>query len=805
MKQFKHMNRKTLFFLFFYIIVTLTSNSILYSQEKEVAKKRSIPLSEIASHSTQELKQMRSWMEQDIQKAVNSSIRPKVDTLHAHTLSLKKLTDQIIESRTNFSIYQSLTLRWESIKSNAQLIHKDITGYSSTLENIDTKLKQNNNTWDYSISVIDPGLLTLEAENRVKYVKAIIDSTRNIIADSLVNTIILQNKLSDIALLTQRYIENISENEKKKTGELLLSQDAALWNVSYNTDSIALAQNNSTLLNMGLEDSNIYIDNAWPIMLVLLIIFLGIWILLNKIKSSNTRDIRLFHSNRLNPQIILKRKISTAYILTMLLALWWLPERPILLKEIYIILFLVSFIDLYIIATFKKIRFLLIYLYTLYILSVLHEYLHLGNVFGRFSDLMESFALFSFHIYFYLMKRKLKGSSVKKQFFFRLLNTVQPVYFLITLSAFIANIIGFNYYARMVNNAVLFSLILLLVFATGFFALLSFIQILMGTKNANNSFIIRAKKEPILKWLFKVIRVATVLLWAYYSLVFFLLWEPFLEGFQSIMNIGFTSESWSITLGNVLHFIIVIYVSWFCSNAIRALLELELFGRVKVPRGVPLAVSSLTQYFIIILGCMIGLSVVGFNLQNLSLLAGALGVGIGFGLQNIVNNFISGLILAFERPVTAGDIVIVAGNEGIVQKIGIRASIIKQWDGSEIIVPNADLISKQVTNWSLETYKKRITLTIATPMDTDIDTVMTILKDSANKIDDVLTEPECMSYYKGIKDNKMVFSVNYWLSKNILDSKSLVNIEVQKALSEAGIEQLTPIRVSIEEQKEQKI
>ena len=75
-------------------------------------------------------------------------------------------------------------------------------------------------------------------------------------------------------------------------------------------------------------------------------------------------------------------------------------------------------------------------------------------------------------------------------------------------------------------------------------------------------------------------------------------------------------------------------------------------------------------------------------MQNMGLLAGALGVGIGFGLQNIVNNFISGLILAFERPVTVGDIIIVAGHEGEVQKIGIRASVIKQYDGSEVIVPN---------------------------------------------------------------------------------------------------------------------
>jgi len=154
------------------------------------------------------------------------------------------------------------------------------------------------------------------------------------------------------------------------------------------------------------------------------------------------------------------------------------------------------------------------------------------------------------------------------------------------------------------------------------------------------------------------------------------------------------------------------------------------------------------------------------------LLVGALGIGIGFGLQNIVNNFISGLILAFERSVPVGDIINVTGHEGEVQKIGIRASVIKQYDGSEVIVPNADLISSKVVNWTLSKYTRRLILTIHTHKDTDIDKVLKLMKDAVSKVEFVLKKPEAKSYFHGIKDKELEFALYFWASGNILDCKS---------------------------------
>ncbi|MBA7514637.1 Miniconductance mechanosensitive channel MscM [subsurface metagenome] len=235
------------------------------------------------------------------------------------------------------------------------------------------------------------------------------------------------------------------------------------------------------------------------------------------------------------------------------------------------------------------------------------------------------------------------------------------------------------------------------------------------------------------------------------------------------------------------------------------MLEVEIFGRLNLPRGVPMAISSLTQYFLIVLGFMIAMSFVGINLKSLSILIGALGVGIGFGLQHTVNNFISGLILAFERPVTIGDIVNVEGLEGVVMKIGIRASTIRQWDGSHVIVPNADLISSKVINWNLTKYERRFILTIHTNLKTDADKVLKLMKEAAESVEYVLSNPEAKSYFHGIKDKYMEFALFYWTSDNILECKSLVNLAVQKALAKEGIDFVMPIPLIIQEKKENEV
>jgi potassium-dependent mechanosensitive channel len=178
------------------------------------------------------------------------------------------------------------------------------------------------------------------------------------------------------------------------------------------------------------------------------------------------------------------------------------------------------------------------------------------------------------------------------------------------------------------------------------------------------------------------------------------------------------------------------------------------------------------------------------ELQNFAIIAGALGIGVGFGLQNVINNFASGLILLFERPVRVGDTVVMDGEWATIQKIGLRSTVMVTFDQSELIVPNGDLVSEKVTNWTLSNPTARIILPMGVAYGTSIEDVLSILMESAFAHEAVLKEPPPEALFVGFGDSSLDFELRVWVG-NIrlrLQVRSVVLTEVERRLAEAGIE-----------------
>ena len=784
-------------FLLIIIFQLAGPGNSLYAQNDSLVI-TAVPLAEIATTVAGDMQLTRDLLVKEIQVSTSSKLVPQIDSLEIQVAQLAELSDQILGSRLELSYYNSLILRWKRIESIAGPVQEILYAYLAGGQVINTELESAKTRWDLTLRETDPVVLSDDIISRITGIHQFIDSARNILGDSLNSSLALQNRVTDLKLVIETYLHEITELQKVELGKSLLTKDVSIFNVKRSPDSLYIQRDRAFLLNMGIQDTKVYLGKEWPTLLLLLLSFFGLLIGFIFLKRVHTPLESDADQNELHREKLLTKPVATAFIFMMLLTLWWLPARPVFLREIFIILFILPFLPIFRLLTFKAIRFILLYLFGILLYNFLNDYLQTGAVYLRFSSLLESIALFSFHIYFLIAKKRLSAEN-KEHFFYKLLNTIQPFYFFLTLLAVMANIIGYWNYANLVNEAVLLSLILLLLFATGFFSLTAVIHLFFRTRSADKSLILKDNKMGLYKWLFRYLRIGVVILWTIYTLRFFYLWEPFLTGVKKVLDLGYEFGTVNLSIRGILSFALVIYLSWLVSFIIRNLLEIELFGRLKLPRGVPKAISSLTQYLLITLGFMLALSAAGFTMQNLGLLAGALGVGIGFGLQNIVNNFISGLILAFERPVTVGDIIIVAGHEGVVQRIGIRASVITQYDGSEVIVPNSELISNRVINWTLAKYSRRIILTVQTHQETDTDLVLKIMKEAAGRVEFVLKDPEAKSYFHGIIDKEFEFALYYWASGNILDCKSLVNQQVQKALKDAGIEFVMPLHVIMQD------
>lgn len=782
------------------VLLFNVKGSTLYAQNDSL-EVTAVSLREIANEAASDRQQMRDMLAEQVQVNASYELLPKIDSLATGVSLLDELTKQTLDSRLDRSYYSSLALKWDRENAMSVNLQESLQKYLADMEEIGSDLDHKLTKWQLTQETTDPTMLTEDIVARINSINHHIDSTRQILTDSINSSLVLLNRVADIDLVIETSLHDLAELMKAELGNSILSREVSIFAVKNSDDTLDIKGDRTFLLTMGIQDSRVYLQNEWHTILLLGIAFVCLLIAMLVLKKGHTPAGPGASQDEIIKEKIIHLPLATAFVFTMLLALWWLPPRPILMKEIFVILFILPFLPIVRSLAFKGIHLSLYYLLAILLYNILNDYLQLGMVYLRISSLLESLALFSFHVYFLLAKRRLPKDEIKGHFFYQLLNTVQPFYFLLTFLAVLANIFGYWNYAELVNEGVLMSLILLLLFPTGFHSILTAIHFFFQTQTAEKSLVLKNSKDQIYKWLFRNLRFGTALLWIIYSMRLFYLWDPFLAGANKVLDIGHEFGELYVSIRDILGFILIVYLSWLVSFLIRNLLEIELFGRFKLPRGVPRAVSSLTQYFLITLGFLLALSSAGFTMQNLGLLAGALGVGIGFGLQNIVNNFISGLILAFERPVTVGDLIIVGGLEGEVKRIGIRASVIKQYDGSEIIVPNADLISKQVINWTLTKYTRRIIMTIRTHQDTDTDLVLKVMKEAAGEVKYVMKKPEAKTYFHGIKDNQFEFALFYWASGNILDCKSMVNQQVQKALKDAGINFVMPTHVLMEKEE----
>ncbi|HYA28841.1 MAG TPA: mechanosensitive ion channel domain-containing protein [Acidobacteriota bacterium] len=244
-----------------------------------------------------------------------------------------------------------------------------------------------------------------------------------------------------------------------------------------------------------------------------------------------------------------------------------------------------------------------------------------------------------------------------------------------------------------------------------------------------------------------------------------------------------------ISIQDVAAFLTVFLSAMIFSRILRFVLAEEILPRIRLPRGVPGAVDVLSRYGILLLGFFIALAAAGVDLSKVTLLVSAIGVGVGFGLQNVVNNFVSGLILVFEHPLQVGDLVEVGTIAGEVRKIGFRASVLRTADGADVIIPNGELVGGRLINWSLSDRLRRISISVGAAYGTEPNRVIDILLSTARKHPAVLAEPAPLAVFDRFGDSALNFTLLCWsLVDTFLLARSELTIAIEKAFKEAGIQ-----------------
>ena len=219
------------------------------------------------------------------------------------------------------------------------------------------------------------------------------------------------------------------------------------------------------------------------------------------------------------------------------------------------------------------------------------------------------------------------------------------------------------------------------------------------------------------------------------------------------------------------------------------ILDREIVPRLNLRPGAGYAVVTFTRWSMTIIGVALTLAALGIDMTKVTLIAGALSVGIGFGLQNVVNNFASGLILIVERPVGVGDLIEVGPLTGEVKRIGIRSSTVRTGQGAEVIVPNAELVSKEVVNWTRSDRQRRYDIDVGVAYGSDPERVMRLLVEAAGTVPEVMAKPAPLAMFKGFGDSSLDFRLLAWVhSVDVgLQAQNALRVAILRKLDAAGI------------------
>ena len=355
----------------------------------------------------------------------------------------------------------------------------------------------------------------------------------------------------------------------------------------------------------------------------------------------------------------------------------------------------------------------------------------------------------------------------------------------------VANLFG--YYKLMLYLAVacIYSVFIALAVFTALRVFTLLFLAALDAPSAERLALVRLHRATLARWTPRLMQWVGILVWlgATLDLLNVRTWVN--EQIVALLDFNIVGGSGNITLGGVLSFWAILLFGFALSTSLRFLLREELLNRLHLKRGIPELISTTLHYLLLLLVFLFAVNAGGVALNKFTVLTGALGVGVGFGLQNIINNFVSGLILQFERPIRIGDVVeLEAGVTGAVTRIGIRSSTVQTFQGAEVIIPNASFISSNVTNWTLSEAKRRLELPVGVAYGTDARLVKELLARPAIQHPDVLTSPEPAVFFKGFGDSALNFELQFWVMQesNTVKVKSEVALEVMRLLNEAGIE-----------------
>jgi len=684
---------------------------------------------------------------------------------------------------------QNLRLSWANYDTEIKKLQVELDNeLSKTIEQEKLLLNKKDLLSKFHIILQKDSLLSLST--RVGSTINEIDTVLITLASNKKQLLILQSRISEKDILCKRISEEIEVLNSRLRGKTFTRTQSAIWNIELDStlkgglvNSFTRAYRNN-FKSISYYYSNITDGMASYLFIMGLIVFVVLYIRKKYIALGYDNNTPGYASVE---RVLINNPKVTLFSFAVIFWIMIFPFIPTMLSDIFFLAILAalsvilrSFID----KTGKKLLLTLSILLLLNVFEVVIWYL--GD-YSRIYLLAETtIALILIFPFLAIYKER---TDIEKSRIVIMAKRFLPFILSVYAIAFLGNLFGY------VNLTVLFIKIgirtaAITLIAYGymriieniFFASLSILELRFPDIIINYGVVINKRAKNI-------INIIVFYLWSDIILHIFEIDIIVRDWLSNVLTAEANIGTISLSLSDILLFSGILYITYMLASFIKTILEGEILRKMKLPRGMPAAISMIARIFLVTVGITFALSATGIDMSSFGMLAGALGVGIGFGLQNIVQNFISGLILIFERPIQVGDTVEVNNLLGKVKDIGVRASNVVTYDGAEVIVPNSNLISNDLINWTLSDSRKRVEIKVGTAYGTDPNLVLELIQKVAVDHPDVVKNPPPRALFDGFGDSSLDFRLLFWVSFEFgLTAKSDIAIGVYNTFAENNIE-----------------
>jgi potassium efflux system protein len=683
--------------------------------------------------------------------------------------------------------------RWQTLADQLTAWSRQLTDRATTHDRELTQMSATRTTWKATLELAGKSNAPPEVMQRINQVLQGIDATEEMLQNRRAAVLSLQTRVAEQTQRVNSGLRSIRSAQSAAVNRLWLQDSPPIWSPEVRTTA-AQSLGRDSQVSLGAQAALVrnYLAREWTKLIYVALLFIAFVFIMLRVKRHVARwtdkDRALDHTNR-----VLQLPFSTASLLTLISARLILHDAP---RAVWLILATLALIPIVVLLRrlidrhlFPIVNALVVF----YFVAQLRVLAASIPVLSRIILLLETVGGLIFLIW-YIHARRRSGPRTTSNKTARVAGSIAVAGF---GAIIVADLLGYVALANYLSVAILTSAY----FAVALYAAARILEglVFFGLQiRPLASLAVVQRQRPLLRRrVARLIKLAAIVTWVLLALSAFSLREAVISRTTALLNAEVAVRSVHFSLGAVVAFILTIWITLLLSRFLRFVLKEEIYDRFHLARGPAYAVSTLVHYGVLLVGFYIAIAALGADMTKFAILAGAFGVGIGFGLQNVFNNFFSGLILLFERPVQVGDVIEVGGQTGIVRRIGIRASIIALDDKSQLIIPNGQLISDKVTNRTFSSRQKRMELTIRIAYGSDPEQVIALLLKTAAANPQLTKDPPPDAVLKQFGEDALVFVLGF-TTEEVSQSpfvQSDVAVAVNAALRAAGIEIAYPQRI----------